>query len=173
MSASLSSTLDRWLGLHVAAADLTFAQMAGRTLIVFLVGLILVRVADRRFLGRNAGFDVLLGIVLGSVLSRAINGQASFFPTLGVAALLVILHRLVSMLAARSDWFSKLLKGNARVLVRAGRAEAEELRRCNFSRDDLEENLRLHGNLAHTTEVGEARLERNGEVSVVPRDTKK
>src|SRR3954466_8183222 len=99
MSVSLPPGLDQVLGLHVSAADLTLAQMSARAMVVFVAGLIIVRAADRRFLGRNAGFDVLLAVVLGSVLSRGINGQANFFPTLGASVLLVILHRVVSMLA--------------------------------------------------------------------------
>ncbi len=143
--------------------------MGARTLIVFVVGVILIRAADRRFLGRNAGFDVLLGIVLGSVLSRAINGQASFFPTLFVSALLVALHRLLSTLTFHSHRMAWWVKGSARILVRDGQVDHRELRRNKFSEDDLDENLRLNGNLSETTGVTEARLERNGQVSVVPK----
>src|SRR5581483_2893842 len=94
--------LDSLLGLHVASKDLTFGEITWRTLFVFVCGVALVRFGARRFLGRNSGFDFVITIVLGSVLSRAINGQASFFPTLWASALLVALHRLLSALACRS-----------------------------------------------------------------------
>ena len=67
--------MDSLLGLHTPPSDLTFLQMGLRGVVVFLFGIVLFRLADRRFIGSNAGFDVLLGVVLGSVLSRAINGQ--------------------------------------------------------------------------------------------------
>jgi uncharacterized membrane protein YcaP (DUF421 family) len=161
--------LDRTLGLHVSAQDLNYTQMAGRAVVVFVLGVVLVRVADRRFLGRNAGFDVLLGIVLGSVLSRGINGQAAFFPTLFASALLVGLHRLLGTLAFHSTLVAWLTKGAARTLVRDGRVDRAELRRHKISEDDLGENLRLNGNLPDAASVAEARLERNGQVSVVPK----
>lgn len=161
--------LDEWLGLHVAPENLTFLQMGARTVVVFIFGVVLVRIADRRFLGRSAGFDVLLGVVLGSVLSRAINGSAAFFPTLGACGLLVVLHHILSSLACHLHFFSKLAKGNACVLVREGRSDTQAMRANKISMDDLEENLRLNGNVAHAGEVGEARLERNGQVSVVRR----
>ena len=163
----MTSFLNSFLGLDVSVSELTWGQAGARTVIVFFVGLLLVRVADRRFLGRNAGFDVLLAFVLGSVLSRGINGQAPFFMSLGASALLVILHRVIAALACRWSFFSRLVKGDAVVLVREGKALNEAMRRSDISADDLEENLRLNANLAQIAEVKEARLERSGQVSAV------
>lgn len=166
---ALSAFLDRVLGLHATVDRLTWGQMSARSVVVFFVGVILVRVADRRFLGRNAGFDVLLAIVLGSVLSRGINGQAPFFKTLGVSALLVLLHRLLAASACRWSVLSRLVKGSAIVLVKDGKARGAGLRSADISWDDLEENLRLNANVSRISEVAEARLERNGQISVVKR----
>jgi uncharacterized membrane protein YcaP (DUF421 family) len=94
----LSDRIDGLIGLHADPAHLTLTQMGVRVLIIFLWGVALVRIVDRRRLGRNAGFDVL---------------------------------------------------------------------RCRISADDLDENLRLHGNVAGSGGVREARLERNGTISVV------
>jgi uncharacterized membrane protein YcaP (DUF421 family) len=165
----MTSFIDRLLGLHVTVDALTWGQFAARTVVVFLLGILLVRVADRRFLGRNAGFDVLLAIVLGSVLSRGINGQAPFLPTLGASVLLVFLHRLVGALACRWSAFSKLIKGDAIVLVKDGVRRPDAMRRVDISEDDLEENLRVNANVAKVEDVAEARLERNGLISAVKR----
>lgn len=161
---------DQLLGLHVQAEKLEFSQMAWRGFIVFCFAVLLARVADRRVLGQNAGFDIMLLVVLGSVLSRAINGQAAFFPTLGVSVALVVLHHIVATIAFHSHWFSQLIKGNPRVLVHDGKIDREQMRRSKITRDDLDENLRLNGGVARTEEVAEARLERNGSVSVVKKE---
>ncbi len=160
-------TLDRLLGLSLQSHDLHFSHMALRTLIVFVFAVVLARVGDRRMLGHNAGFDIMLLVILGSVISRAINGQAAFFPSLGASVVLVALHDILGRLAQRSHGFSKLTKGEPRVLVRDGKIDAAELRRSKITPDDLDENLRLNGNLASAADVAEARLERNGSVSVV------
>jgi uncharacterized membrane protein YcaP (DUF421 family) len=159
--------LDRLLGLHVPAIELTWAQMGARTLLTFAYGLFLMRIADRRFLGHNAGFDVLLAIVLGSVLSRAINGQAPFFATFAACLLLVLLHRGVAAIASRWPLFSRVIKGDPHVLVKDGEIRRDTLRQCDLSQEDLEENLRLNGNTGRASGVAEARLERNGHISVV------
>src|SRR6266699_2835151 len=97
--ASFIPELDRLLGIGLRADELGFSHMALRTLVVFLFGLVLMHVGEERMLGKNAGFDVMLAVILGSVLSRGINGQASFYPTLGASLVLVMLHRLVAWLS--------------------------------------------------------------------------
>ncbi|HTL66398.1 MAG TPA: YetF domain-containing protein [Lacunisphaera sp.] len=166
----MSAFLDELLGLHTRIQDVSWTQITARTIVVFIFGVILVPVADRRFLGRNAGFDVLLAIILGSVLSRGINGQAPFLQTLGASLLLVLLHRGIATIACRSPWFSKLTKGEAVLLVKNGRVDHEALRRCNISVDDLLENLRLNGGRAGPRGVAAAHLERNGRIGVVTAD---
>lgn len=163
----LISCVQELLGLDLPPQDLTLLQMCSRGIVVFAFGVFLVRFADRRFLGRNAGFDFLLGVVLGSVLSRGINGQAAFMPTLGVSLLLVVLHRLLSTLACRYHVVSRWLKGAPSVIVKNGQLDRTAMRGHKISQEDLEENLRLNGNVSEIAEVVEARFERNGQVSVV------
>ena len=158
---------DRLLGLNVDAADLAFGHMAARALVVFWVAVILARLGARRLLAHGAGFDIMVAVILGSVLSRAINGQAPFFPTLGASVLLVALHHLLATLTFHSHSLSQLVKGRPHVLVRDGKLDHRELARSKITHDDLDEHLRLHGNVKETADVAEARLERNGSVSVV------
>ena len=167
MLTHMTEFADRLLGLGLLPGELHFSHMALRAVIVFCFGVVVARVADRRMLGHNAGFDIMLLVVLGSVLSRGINGQASFFPTLGASAVLVGLHHVIATLALHSHGFSQMLKGRPRVLVRDGRVDHAELRRNKITSDDLDENLRINGSVRDLADVAEARLERNGSVSVV------
>lgn len=140
--------------------------MAWRAFVVFCFGVLLARAAARRMLGHNAGFDIVLLVILGSVLSRGINGDADFLPTLGASALLVALHHVASTLAFRCHAFSVLLKGRPHVLVRRGEPDREALCAAKITADDLDEHVRLSGAL-DLRNVAEARLERNGTISVV------
>lgn len=168
----LAEFLDALLGLSLPPHLLQTSHVAWRTAIVFFAGVALVRLANRRLLGRNAGFDVLLGVLLGSVLSRAINGTAPFGPTLVAGALLVALHHLLAAAATRWHGLSRLVKGQPHVLVRDGRVQPAALARCDLSAEDLEEELRLQGHTGDPREIAEARLERTGTVSVVPTPSK-
>ncbi|HVU15912.1 MAG TPA: YetF domain-containing protein [Candidatus Didemnitutus sp.] len=138
-------------------------------MIVFAWGIFLLRIGVRRLLSRHAGFDILVVVIIGSVLSRGINGRANFFATLGACGVIVLCHHLLALLACRSDVLSRWLKGIPVVLVRDGQPDPAALRACRITRDDLDESLRLNGNVALSGEVKEARLERNGSISVVKR----
>lgn len=168
----LADFADALLGLSLSAHELHARHVAWRTLVVFAFGVIIVRLSNRRLLGRNAAFDVLLGVLLGSVLSRAINGGAPFGPTLLGSALLIALHHLLAAAGTRWHGVSRLLKGAPEVLVRNGRVQHDALARCDLSHEDLEEELRLQGHTPDPAEIAEARLERTGTISVVPKPTK-
>lgn len=164
----LWSFLDRALGLD--AEDISLPQMMARGAIIYLVGLALVRVGEKRFLGKSTAFDVLLAIILGGLLSRAINGSAPFFPTLAASLLLVTLHWLFAALSFRSERFGRLVKGRERTLIRDGHIQWDEMRGGHISNGDLEAALRTQARVTSPDEVKEARLERSGEISVIPKD---
>lgn len=50
--------------------------MALRAFVMYLGTLILVRLGKKRFMGQNSAFDVVLLFILGSVLSRGVDGTA-------------------------------------------------------------------------------------------------
>lgn len=156
------------LGLDVD--ELTLGQMALRALIVYVAALAMVRAGEKRFLGKSTAFDVVLAIVFGSVVSRAITGSSPFFPTLGAGAVVVGLHWLFAACAFRSDRFGTLIKGEPRLLVRDGAIRWAAMRRSNISRDDLLGALRTAGRVADVEDVREARLERSGDISVLRAD---
>ncbi len=161
-----------WTGwaLGLDAPELALGHMLVRAVVVFIFAIVIVRVGKKRFISENTAFDVILGVMLGSILSRAITGQSPFFPTLGASVLLVALHWFFARIAVRWDDFGTLIKGNTRVLIRDGTVDWEAMRRSNLSRNDLLEALRLQANLLTWDQVKEARLERNGEISIIKAD---
>lgn len=158
-----------WL-LGLDAETLTPLQMSLRAVIVYIAGLVMVRVGEKRFLGKNSAFDVLLSIIVGSVLSRAINGSAPFFATLVTGIVLVGLHWLFAIIVFRNEHFATLIKGNERMLIRDGEIQWNAMRKSHIGERDLLGALRSNGKLSEPREVKEARLERNGDISVIPRD---
>ena len=85
----LYETLSQILGLEVDPQNLSFLQVSLRGVIVFIAALTMVRVGDRRFLGKLTALDAILGFILASMLARAVNGSVAFFPTLGAGFVIV------------------------------------------------------------------------------------
>jgi uncharacterized membrane protein YcaP (DUF421 family) len=158
------------LGLGTDAKDLTFTQISLRGVIVFLATLLMVRLSSKRSLAEKTAFDAVLLVILASVLSRAINGSATFFATIGASFVLVILHRLFAWIACRSHAFGKLIKGCSVVIVEDGKLDLRMMRRNQVSEHDLEEDLRLDAQVEHISQVRIARLERSGDISFIKRE---
>ena len=159
--------IEQLLGLTSDPKNLTFLQIGLRGILVFLTALVMVRVGDKRFLPKKTAFDAILVFVLASMLARAINGSATFFPTLGGGFVLIFLHRLMGKLAFRWHKFGKLVKGTHDVVIQDGNVIKESMRKNDITEHDLQEELRLNGNVASANEVKEARMERSGEISVI------
>jgi uncharacterized membrane protein YcaP (DUF421 family) len=162
--------LDALLGLGRDAGDIGTGQMALRAGVVYALTLAIVRMGSKRLLGKATAFDVILGIMIGSVMSRGINGSAGLLPTLAGGATLVALHWLFGVLAYHTSWFGNLVKGRPVLLIEDGRVRQEGMRRTSFSENDLREALRLRGTGPDPSRVRLAYLERDGTVSVVPRE---
>jgi uncharacterized membrane protein YcaP (DUF421 family) len=107
--------------------------MALRAIIVYVVTLAIVRLGSKRLMGKATAFDVILGIMIGSVMSRGINGSAGLVPTLAGGAVLVALHGLFAVLAYRTSWFGDYVKGRPVLLVEDGRVRPEGMRAASLT----------------------------------------
>jgi uncharacterized membrane protein YcaP (DUF421 family) len=157
--------------LGIEADTLTIGHMAVRAVVVYLAALLMIRIGEKRFLGKNTAFDVILGIILGSVVSRAITGSSEFFPTLTAGFVLVLLHWLFATLSFYSDWFGTIVKGHNRLLIENGNILWNAMRKSHISENDLMSALRSQANIGQVEEVQEARLERSGDVSVIKKNS--
>ena len=167
---ALWNSFQTLLGLGEEPKDLTFVQVSLRGIIVFLATLTMVRFGHKRSLSRKTSFDAVLLVILASVLSRAINGSAAFFATLGGGVVLVLLHRLFAYLAYHSHWFGILVKGSPDTIVRDGECDLRMMRHNHLSMHDLEEDMRLDANLDDLSKVRIARVERSGDISFIKKE---
>jgi uncharacterized membrane protein YcaP (DUF421 family) len=164
---ALWNSFETLLGLSVEPKDLTFVQISLRGIIVFLVTLTTMRLGHKRSLSHKTPFDAVLLVILASVLSRAINGSAAFFATIGGGVVLVLLHRAFAHLAYYSHGFGILVKGRPDVIVRDGQCDFPTMRRNHVSIHDLEEDMRLNGHIDDLSKVRLARVERSGDISFI------
>jgi uncharacterized membrane protein YcaP (DUF421 family) len=147
-------------------------QMALRTVAVYAFALTAVRLGSKRFLSQASAFDVVVAIMLGSIMSRAISGSEGMLPTLVSGAVLIGLHWLLAALAYRVDWLGPLVKGRPRLLVRDGQPDRDAMRQAGVSEHDLEQALRLQAKRTDLSGIRLAYLERSGAISFIPEERK-
>jgi uncharacterized membrane protein YcaP (DUF421 family) len=156
----------RW-ALGLDADSLAVWQMALRALIVYVWGVVLVRLGEKRFIGKFTAFDVIMGIMLGSILSRAITTAGGFFATLAAALVLVGMHYLFAALTYHFEWLGDLVKGTARTLVIDGQIQWDGMRQSHISEKDLMSALRENADVNDVSKVKLDRLERSGNISAI------
>jgi uncharacterized membrane protein YcaP (DUF421 family) len=164
---TISQLFGELLGLGMEPKELTFLQVSIRAIIVFAATLVMVRVSSKRSLAEKTAFDAVLIVIIASMLARAINGSAPFFPTLGTGFVLVLLHRFLALTAYYSHGFGILIKGKAAVLVENGKLQRKNMRINHISEHDLEEDMRLDAATEDLSRIKVARLERSGDISFI------
>jgi uncharacterized membrane protein YcaP (DUF421 family) len=165
----LFAGVEQALGLHAEPRDFTLQQVILRAAITYLVGLAILRLGRNRFLARESAFDVVLAFILGSVLSRAINGTSPFLLSLAASVLLIGMHQLFAWLSYRSPRFERLIDGEPDQVVRDGRILEGASRRHLLSNENIRAVLRRRAQTDDLSRIEAARVEVNGEVSFIPR----
>lgn len=145
---------------------ITWAQECARAALIFFYGIIAVRLAGRRVFGQWTALDIIVAIVTGSTLSRALTGNADLLGTLAATTLLMLLHWAVSQVAARHATVSRWVEGPPVALAEQGRVNSEELLRHGISPAALDQALRGAG-VSSPAQARLIMLEPSGRISVL------
>jgi uncharacterized membrane protein YcaP (DUF421 family) len=153
--------------LFGSGEQLTPLQMGVRAFIMFFITLTLIRIGGMRIFGKKTAFDNILVIMLGAVLARGVVGASPFLSTVAAAAVMVVIHKILALLAMKYIWVGKIVKGIHRSLYKNGELNWKNMGIATISKDDLMEGVRLQINSNNLEDVKEAYIEKNGQVSVI------
>jgi len=148
---------------------LGIAQECARAVLIFCYGLVMLRLTGRRTFGHWSALDIVISIVVGSALARAMMGDAPLVGTLAAVAVLCLLHLLVSYAVAASKTLSRIIEGEPVILVRDGVLNGKARLWHTVSETDICEAMRSQ-QLEGMEEMGKVRemtLEVNGKLTVL------
>lgn len=145
---------------------LTLPQECARAVLIFFYGLLLLRLSGRRTFGDWSALDVIISIIIGSALARALTGSAPLPGTLAAAAVLTALHVVIGYLVAHSKAASRIVEGAPVELGSDGRIDHRARRRSMISECDLDEALRAQG-IEDAAATKRIVLEAGGAISVI------
>jgi len=149
--------------------QITWWQMSIRGILIFFIALILIRIGNKRMFGKSTAFDIALGIILGSNLSRGLTGNAPFLPVIITSAVMVGLHSLLAYITFHTS-IGNLIKGKSEQLIKQGQLLRPSMAKHKITENDLEEAMRLKGKCKSLEEVEAAYLERDGSISVIAKE---
>ncbi len=153
--------------------ELNALQMADRAFVMFFITLILIRIAGMRAFGQKSAFDMIIVIMLGAILSRAVTGASAFFPTVVAGFVLAVVHRLLALISIYNETIGSIIKGSKTILFRNNKVIKKNMMNCCVSYKDLQEEVRLILNETTMDNVEEIFMERSGKISIVKKEDKK
>jgi uncharacterized membrane protein YcaP (DUF421 family) len=142
-----------------------------RAVTVYMLLLIIFRIAGRRSLSQNTTFDLVLALMISEAIQQALLDSDSSMTN---AALVVIgligFDVLVSKAAHRSPRISTWLEGKPIVLMEGGRMHPKYMARERVTPAEIMQAGRDKHGLARLDQIEYAVVEPSGEITVVPRE---
>ena len=140
-----------------------------RAAAIYLVLMVLFKIAGRRSLAELTTFDLVLLMVIGEATQQALLGDDfSLTNALLVIATLITIDIGLSLIKQRSRWFSRLFDGGPTIVVENGQLLHERLKRARLDEGDILEAARSAQGIVEIRQIKFAILERNGKLSVIP-----
>ena len=145
-------------------------EILTRTLIVYVVLMLGLRLAGKRELGQMSVFDLVVVLVIASAVQNAMIGtDASITGGLVAALTLLGANAVVGRIASRRTWLGTALRGTPTMLINHGQLINEHLIAEGLTLDDLLMVMREHG-FERMEQVKMAVLEIDGTISIIPED---
>jgi uncharacterized membrane protein YcaP (DUF421 family) len=148
----------------------SLVEVAFRTAVVYVFLVLGLRLGGKREIGQLGILDLIVLLVIADAVQNAMVGEnTTLWGGLVAAGTLLLLDKGLKAVAERSRRVKGLLEGEPRLLIRDGQLLERAMREEGIDLADLEMAIRSHGE-AKVGDVGLAVLERDGTISIVPRD---
>lgn len=137
-----------------------------RVSVMYIYALMLVRISGKQSIGQLTAMDFVVTAVIGDLFGDVISAKAHVLQGVVGFGTVILAHILVTYLSSRSKFVDRLVNSPARVLIQDGKLVQENLQHEWMRQETLQFELRLNGE-EHPREVQEARLEPEGQTSVI------
>jgi uncharacterized membrane protein YcaP (DUF421 family) len=138
---------------------------------IYLVLLVLFRVAGRRTLSEMTSFDFVLLLVIGEATQQALLGEDfSLINAVLVIVTLIMLDVLISWVTQRSRIAGKLVEGVPMVIVADGKPLHDRMRKARIELADVLEAARHTQGLERMDQIKYAVVETSGDITIIPKE---
>ena len=145
-------------------------QIVLRTVVIYLLVLIGVRLSGKREVGQMTPFDLTLLLLLSNSVQNAMTGPDTSLAGGAVAACtLLILNYFIAELSGTNRRFRRVIQGQPSLLVHDGKMIESHMAREHVSVDELHRALREHG-ISSLEQTALAVLEVDGSISCLKYD---
>ena len=150
--------------------NISLLEVALRTLIIYVIVLVGIRLTGKREVGQMASYELVLILLLANAVQNAMTGPDTSL-TGGVvgACTLLIANAIITRASSRSPKLRAAIEGTPTVLILKGKMIKKNMEKEHIVNEELEQALREHG-VSTSEDVGIAVLEVDGSISVLKKD---
>ncbi len=144
-----------------------------RTLILYAIVVIVMRVMGKRQIGQLQPFELAIAIMISEL--AAVPMQNTGIPLIsGFIPILTLLVAQITMsfISLKSVRARGIICGKPNILIENGKINEKSLRKEMYTLNDLLEQLRIQGS-ANIADVEYAILETNGQLSIIQKSQKR
>jgi len=144
--------------------------IAGSSVAVYIFILLALRLFGKKEISQLSVMDLVFVLLISNAVQNAMVGpDTSLLGGLCAAGTLFLLNGIFRLVTYKFPKLSRLMQGQAVMLIYQGSVIKENLRKTKISLDELNEALREHG-ASSAAEVDLAVLEQDGQISVLSND---
>ncbi len=142
-----------------------------RGLVVYAFLLLVFRISGKRTLTDNSNFDLVLLLIISETTQQAMV-DSDHSVTNGFLLIMTLIGASLglSLLKQRVPAIEKWVDGTAVVIVENGTMHKDRMRKVRVDEADILESARKLQGLERMDQVKYAIVERNGEITIVPRE---
>ncbi len=150
-----------------------YLRIVGSTIAVYIFIIIAIRLFGKKELAQLSVIDLVFILLISNAVQNAMVGpDSSLTGGLIAATSLFIINYIFKQLQDRFPGFSKIIQGDAIMLVYQGKILESHMKMARITNEELMEAIREHG-VGSLTDVNLAVLEVDGNISVISDDYKK
>jgi len=155
-----------WNKIFVGDLDFSFAlEITVRTLIMFIMVLLILRLSGKKGVRQLSLFEVAIIIALGSAAGDPMfDKNTSILPSVVVFSAIILLYRLITYFAAKSEKFENIIEGEPLYVIENGEFVLGVKKDHTFAKDEFFSEMRQES-IEHVGQVKTAILETTGNIS--------
>lgn len=144
-----------------------------RTIILYIIVLIVMRFMGKREISQLQPFELVISIMIADLATMPMSETGTpildgIIPILG----LLMMHIVISIINLKSIKIREIICGKPRILIYRGRIDEKAMLKENYTINELQERLRVNGYF-NIEDVEYAVLETSGQITVIPKPTKR
>lgn len=144
-------------------------DMVLRALAIYLILMVVFKIAGRRALLQMTSFDLILLLIISEATQQALLGNDfSVTGAMITIVTLIVVDMLFGMIKKYLPGADDLLDGTPVILVENGYLFQEKMKKADISCDDILLMARVDHGITRLDEIKFAILETNGHISIVP-----